>query len=204
MLKIDFLEKESNADKNLKEFGPKEYHELWKTDGFATLAERFTALLNERQHLIAALIKLTHTDQDSRAIIEAACEKNVAVDTPTFKVQGPSSRKHMIKSGISVAHHIRRLPHLHRLQLSRRLKNQRAKAKLPRFKKKDFNWWYEQMLNGNFEEAAAIATSTNSQLPAKTEKQRQQRLKERNKFIAMCKQMHVDGVIPYSPSLYAR
>ncbi|KAI6176511.1 hypothetical protein M3Y97_00806200 [Aphelenchoides bicaudatus] len=62
------------------------------------------------------------------------------------------------------------------------------------------------MLNGNLENAIATANRLpeNGHQNPKLEKQRQQRLKERNRFVAMCKRMQTEGLIPYSPSLYTR
>lgn len=179
-------------------FGPKEYHDLWDNGGFASLTEHFEALLSERQQIIAALIKLSLTDEDTRAIIEAAREQNVAVDTDEFKVNGPTSRKNRLKSGISIAQRIRQHPHLHRIQLIRGFKRQR-RVNIPPIKKRDFNWWYTQMLNGNLD--ITRASESNNQQAVKNEKQR---LKERIGFVNMCKRMQTDGMLPYTPSLYVR
>lgn len=191
--------KDEDKDENAT-FGPKEYHENWEFNEFGCLSERFNTLLDERQRLIAALIKITFVDKDARAVIDAACEKGVAVNTDQFKVDGARSRKHKIKSGISLANQIRRIPHLHRLQLSHRFKKHRAKfnSSISKFKRKEFNWWHQQMLNGRLE--SPIGNSNDMQW-LYSEKQR----KEANKFITMCKRMQSENrPIPYTPSLYIR
>lgn len=182
-------------------FGPKEYHQVWENNEFDNLSERFEALLHERQQLIAALIKLTFVDKDVRAVIEAASEKNVAVDTNEFKIDGPRSRKHKIKSTISLAQHLRRHPHLHRLQLNRRFKKYKTKpaSKISKLKRSDFNWWYLQMLNGNLD-----VSSDKSSKPLETDKKRILRLKERNRFLAMCRRLQNESMLQYTPSLYIR
>ena len=77
-----------------------------------TISERFELLTRERQQLIAALVKLSMLDADERAIMRAAREPNVAVDTPEFRVFGAMSRRNKLKASIAMRRLARRLPRL--------------------------------------------------------------------------------------------